>query len=335
MGSPAKPSPGPPPERFGQYAPAPANFGRTPGPDHWPATDPGRGRFMGPDPDPAAAGPAGPHALRPETAQWLDSSATSYLDARDIPVAEQMEGPSRPRRGRGSRLPAIAAVVAAALIGVVAFVVTHHSPGSAGNSADPIAATNSLGTSPASSQPTAGASASPNARQPAPDNQKTITASGIFPKAQVTVNGLTFTRVVSVLTTQCSLAARGAFAAALSSARCQRVVRATFVDAAKMYAVTAGVAALPGNAAAAKVDAAKRFGPDVWFTGLDGPAHSGASVIGKTVGVGYDIVYGRFIVYGLATYATGSNPTGQEREIQILSALSRSFAMLARQPLQS
>src|SRR5579863_5837161 len=333
MGSPTKPSPGPPPERFGQYAPAPANFGRTPGPDHWPAADTGRGPFMDPDPDPdpVGAGPADPHALRPETAAWLDSPATSYLDARDVPVAEHMEGPGFPRRRRGYRLPVIAVVVAAALIGVVAFVVTHHTQVSGGRSAGPVPATNSLGVSPGTSHPTVSASAS----QPAPDNRKTITASGIFPKAQVTVNGIRFTRVISVLNTKCSLAARGAFATALSSAKCQRVVRATFVDAPKQYAVTAGVAALPSNAAASKVDGAKLFGPDIWFTGLDGPAHSGASVIGKTVGVGYDVVYGRFIVYALATYATGRNPIGQQAELQVLGALSRSFSMLAQQPLQS
>jgi hypothetical protein len=242
-----------------------------------------------------------------------------------------MEGPVFPDRRRRYRLPAIAAVVAAALIGVAAFVVTHHSAGSAGHSADPIPATNSLGASPTSSRPTASASAS----QPAPDNQKTITAGVVFPKAQITVNGLRFTRVITALNTPCPLAARSAFATALSSAKCQRVVRATFVDSAKQYAVTAGVAALPSNAAAGKVDGVKRFGPDVWFTGLDGPAHSGASVIGKTVGVGYDVVYGRFIVYALATYASGRNPARQQAELQTLGALSRSFAMLTQQPLQS
>jgi hypothetical protein len=331
MGRSAKPSPGPPPERFGQYAPAPANFGRTPGPDYWPTTEPSRGPFIGPDPSAAGVGPAEPHALRPETAQWLD--ATGHLDELDVPAAEQLEGPGFPHRRRGYRLSAVAAVVAAVLVGVVAFVVTHHSPGRTGRSADPIAATNSLGASPASSHPTAATSAS--AKQPAPDNKKTITPSDIFAQAQVTINGVKFTRVVSALNTRCSLAARGAFATALSAAKCQRVARATFVDSAKQYAITAGVAALPSDAVASKVDGAKQFGPDVWFTGLDGPAHSGASVIGKTVGVGYDVVYGRFIVYTLATYATGRNPTGQVRELQILGALGHSFAMLAERPLQS
>jgi hypothetical protein len=337
MGNPTKPSPGPPPERFGQYAPAPASFGRTPGPDHWPAADPGSAPFLDPYPDPPGAGPAEPYGLRPETAAWLDSAATDYPDAQDVPGAERLEGPSLPRPGRGYRLPAIAAVVAAVLIGVAAFVLTHHSPDSAGSAADPIAAPNGLGANSGTSHSAAGtrAGANANAKRPAPDNKKTITATGLFPNAQVTVNGLKFTRVVSALNTHCSLAARGAFAAALSSARCQRVVRATFVDSAKQYAVTAGVAALPGNGAASKVDRAKLFGPDIWFTGLDGPASSGASVIGKTVGVGYDVVYGRFIVYALSTYATGHNPTGQQTEIQFLRALSRSFATLAEQPLQS
>jgi hypothetical protein len=331
MGNPRNPSPGPPPERFGQYAPAPANFGRTPGPDRWPAADPGRDPLLDPDP---AAGTARRHAVAPETAQWLDSPATDYLDARDVPLDEHLEGPGF-RHRRGYRLPLIAAVVAVALIGITAFVVTRHTQGSAGNATDPIPASNSLSVSSGRSGLGLSTSAGAGAKPPAPDNRMTVTASGIFPKAQVKVNGLSFTRVISVLNTRCSLAARSTFAAELSSAGCQRVARATFVDSARQYAVTAGVAALPSNRAARKVDGAKRFGPDVWFTGLDGPAHSGASIVSKTVGMGYEVVYGRFIVYALATYATGHDPTGHQAEIQLLGALSRSFATLVQQPLQS
>jgi hypothetical protein len=219
-------------------------------------------------------------------------------------------------------------VAALALAAATAMFVTHHSGGGTGHppasavAGSPRSATG--GTRPASNA-SAGNSASAS--------QAPITLAEIFPDATVTVASTHFTQVAATVTDDCSLTARGAFAAALTYDGCQRVVRATYVDSAKRYAVTAGVAALPTHVAAYMVDHARRFGPDVWFEGLDGPAGSGASAISQTVGVGYDLVAGRFIVYALATYSDRHNPTGQAAEIRTLTTMSQSFATMAQQQL--
>lgn len=162
-----------------------------------------------------------------------------------------------------------------------------------------------------------------------------MTAAQVFPHSQQVVDGMQFTRVAAETDEDCSVTANGAFAAALVSDGCTQVIRATFVDSSKRYAITAGVAVLPSGAAARSADDTKQFGPDIWFTGLDGPAGSGASIISKTVGLGYDVLYQRFIFYALATYSDGHNPTGQASQIQALTSLGRSFAMLAGQPVMA
>lgn len=225
--------------------------------------------------------------------------------------------PSWMRRALGRRkkawLAAAAAVVAAALITGIVVLITHHSGGPA--------ASGRLG---------ARGRTSPSLGRTAGERTP-ITVAGVFPQSE-TVEGVPFTRVASALDKDCSATANGAFATALTSAGCRRVVRATFVDSPKRYAVTVGVAALPSSAAAAAVNAAKQFGPDVWFTGLDGPSGSGASAVTKSVGVGYELVYRRFIVYALATYADGHSPAGNAAEIQALTSLDRSFVALVLQP---
>ena len=112
------------------------------------------------------------------------------------------------------------------------------------------------------------------------------------------------------------------------------MVRATFVDSAKQYAITArrGATAQLGRSEPGGARSGK-FGRDVWFVGLDGPASSGATAVSRSVGFGYDAVYGQYIVYALATYSNGRNPTGHAGEVRMLKALSRSFTALAGQPL--
>ena len=85
------------------------------------------------------------------------------------------------------------------------------------------------------------------------------------------------------------------------------------MDNAKRYAVTTGVAQLPSPAAASQAGRSIDFRRDVWFTGLDGPAHSGAAAVSKSVGLGYDVVYGRYIIYSLATYSSGRDPAAAQR----------------------
>jgi hypothetical protein len=162
-----------------------------------------------------------------------------------------------------------------------------------------------------------------------------VSTALVFPHARVAADGIKFGRVAAVLNERCLLAARAAFAAALKSAGCQRVARATFVDRARRYAVTAGVAELPSPAAARLADRSADFGPDIWFTGLDGPAKSGATRVSQSVGLGYGTVYRRYIVYALATYSDGRNPTGHAAAVKRLKKLARSFTRMAREPLSA
>jgi hypothetical protein len=215
-------------------------------------------------------------------------------------------------------------VVAVVLLSAVALFVTRHPGGKAGYTPSPAPA--GSGTAAARADGVRGA-------------RTTLTGPGlistamIFPHALVTADGIQFSRVIAVLNKQCARTARGAFAAGLISDGCQRVVRATFVDSSRRYAVTAGVAAFPGPAAASRANRRGKLDRDVWFTGLNGPAGSGATAVSTSVGFGYDVVYGQYIVYALATYSDGRNPTGHAGKVRMLTTLSRSFAALAGLPL--
>jgi hypothetical protein len=211
------------------------------------------------------------------------------------------------------------AVVAVALLAGIAIFVTRHSGRKAGHAPGPAAA---------GSRKTEG-----GATRSAPIGPRAISTALIFPHAHVVAEGIKFHRVIEVLNDQCVLTARGAFATTLKSAGCHRVARATFVDGGKRYAVTAGVAELPSRGAANLANRTTNFGPDVWFTGLDGPAKSGATAVSKSVGLGYDTVYGRYIVYALATNSNRRNPTGHAAAVETLRHLAKSFALMARQQL--
>ena len=237
-------------------------------------------------------------------------------------------GPRDPRGGtpgrRKNRLLIAVAVVAVVLVGGIAVIMARHSVGTAGQA---------VRSTPAASRSTGARPAGRGGRARATHHR--ITTAMIFPSAHVVADGIKFGRVAAVLDKECTLAARGAFASALKSAGCKRVARATFVDSAKQYAVTAGVAELPSRAAATWANRKTDFGKDVWFTGLDGPAHSGATEVSKSVGLGYEVVYGRYIVYSLATYSSGRNPTGHATAVKTLKDLAKSFAAMSRQPLNT
>jgi hypothetical protein len=213
-------------------------------------------------------------------------------------------------------------VVAVALLGGITIIMAHHAGGAAGHAVRP---------TPAASRRTEADAAGHGEHTPAA--RPRISAAMIFPHAHVVADGIKFGRVTAVLNEKCTRTARGAFGSALTSAGCKGVTRATFVDNAKRYAVTAGVAELPSSAAASQASRKTDFRRDVWFTGLDGPARSGAAAVGKSVGLGYEIVYGRYIVYSLATYSSGRNPTGHPAAVRTLKNLARSFAVMSRRPL--
>jgi hypothetical protein len=272
---------------------------------------------------PLSPGPAAPNRF------GLPAPGLEYLE----PSGEPGGGPENrldtaPARRKKWLLAAVA-VAAVALIGGIAVILTRHPGGTTGPGGT---ADHAVGSASTGSQGT-GAGAAGRGSGGGPSAQPRITTGMIFPRAHVEAEGIKFGRVTSVLNKKCTVTARGAFASALTSAGCKQVARATFVDNAKRYAVTAGVAELPSPAAASQANRKTDFGRDIWFTGLDGPAHSGATAVSKSVGLGYDIVYGRYIVYSLATYSSGRNPTGHAAAVKTLKDLARSFAVMSRQPL--
>jgi hypothetical protein len=138
-----------------------------------------------------------------------------------------------------------------------------------------------------------------------------------------------------VVNSKCALAARAAFARALKADGCERVVRATYVDTRKRYAVTAGVAALPTRAAAQSADHKENFRKGAWFTGLNGRRGTGAQNLDSAAGYAYDLVEGRYIIYAFATDANGAPLSGNKKQERLLNSLSRSFALMVRQPINT
>ncbi|GAT66428.1 hypothetical protein PS9374_02078 [Planomonospora sphaerica] len=140
---------------------------------------------------------------------------------------------------------------------------------------------------------------------------------------KVTLSGTTFTRVKTHLTQDCDKAAAGAFATALEDGDCRRVLRATYVDRKKKYAVTTGVAVLPTRESAVKVDQAKNLEKNLWFRGLRGASGSGAERMHIAGGYAAGLVWGRYIVFSYATFADGHTPTAKEKSLGKLSGAFR------------
>jgi hypothetical protein len=256
-------------------------------------------------------------------------AGTGYLDDPGEAGLGAFDVPPRGRPGTRLRLLTAATIAAVAVLAGVAIFIIRHPGGKPGHQPSPVpggshgAVTQAAGP-PAGSHPASG-----------PARQGAISTALIFPHAEVAADGIRFRRIVAVLDQPCAAAARSAFATALDAAGCQRVARATFTGSGGQYAVTVGVAQLSGYTGASSAARSGRFGPDVWFVGLDGPAKSGATAVSSSVGVGDQVVYGQYIVYALATYGDGRNPTGHMAEVKTLTALARSFAAIARRPLVS
>ena len=232
--------------------------------------------------------------------------------------------PAPPRRPSRRRLIAIGAGITALAVaaGAISLVYRH----SKAQHTTPRAA------------PSPASSATPQLRLASKiDNVKTdpkpITKAEFFPDRALSVDGRQFVRVAAVVNRTCARSARGSFARSLEAHKCQRVVRATYVDASKRFAVTAGVAALPTKTLAKRANRAKKLTHNVWFAGLDGPSGSGAQSVSKTGGYAYGVVVGRYIIFGYATYSNGHTPTGKGRQDHVVASLSRAFALLAERPI--
>nr|WP_062337759.1 hypothetical protein [Herbidospora sakaeratensis] len=150
-----------------------------------------------------------------------------------------------------------------------------------------------------------------------------LTLTEAFPDAKISVNGRTFKRVKVNITDDCASAAAGAFAQSLSENDCRRVLRATYVDGKKQYAVTTGIAVLPTKDAALAVDQTKNLGSNLWFRGLNGDPDSGADRVAISGGYAAGMVWGRYIVFSYATYADGHTPAEKEKDLGPVSGAFR------------
>lgn len=149
-----------------------------------------------------------------------------------------------------------------------------------------------------------------------------LTLEEAFPQKKVTLSGTTFTRVKTDMTEKCDEAAFGAFATALVENGCDRVVRATYVDTKKRYAITTGIAVLPTKEDAVAADQAKNLSENIWFRGLPGKKGTGGDRVHIAGGYASGLVWGRYIVFSYATNADGHTPTAKET---ILGKLSGDF----------
>ncbi|MEV7803720.1 hypothetical protein AB0O28_12300 [Microbispora sp. NPDC088329] len=152
---------------------------------------------------------------------------------------------------------------------------------------------------------------------------KTLKPGEAFPDEKVTLAGRTYRRVKVDATDDCEKAAMGAFAQALTDQQCRRVLRATYVDGKRQYAVTTGIAVLPGKTEALAVDQAKNLGTNVWFRGLDGNQASGADKVSISGGYAAGMVWGRYIVFSYATYADGHTPDANDNTLGPISGAFR------------
>ncbi|MFD2355917.1 hypothetical protein ACFSTC_51565 [Nonomuraea ferruginea] len=137
---------------------------------------------------------------------------------------------------------------------------------------------------------------------------KTLSLKEAFPDKKVDAAGAAFTRVKSTVADDCEDAASGPFAEALKEQQCSRVLRATYVDRKRRYAVTTGIAVLPSKDAALEVDQAKNLSRNLWFRGLADPEGSGGDRVHIAGGYAAGLVWGRYIVFSYATHADGHTP---------------------------
>ncbi|MFB9206875.1 hypothetical protein ACFFV7_37190 [Nonomuraea spiralis] len=154
------------------------------------------------------------------------------------------------------------------------------------------------------------------------DPQK-LSLTEAFPKKKVSAAGTTFTRVKTDMETSCEKAATGAFADALREQKCSRIVRATYVDSKRRYAVTTGIAVLPTKDAAVLADQAKNLSRNIWFRALPGAEGSGGERVSIAGGYAAGLVWGRYVVFSYATHADGHTPEAKEKTLAKVSGAFR------------
>ncbi|MEU4404330.1 hypothetical protein AB0F88_07395 [Streptosporangium sp. NPDC023963] len=272
-------------------------------------------------PPPATSAPAGePTAVLgsgPATTRGAFTPLSAFTPEPPPP-------PPAPARSRASTT-LIAAVVAVVVVGIgtgAFFAYQSFSAKQSANATDPIPSSGTL--DPTDDLDITG--------EPEPINTTmlnsektdpgTMTVAAAFGK-KVSVAGTTFTRVKTDVTEQCHKAASGKFAGTLRNQECRRVLRATYVDSKRRYAVTTGIAVLPTRESAVAADKAKNLGSNLWFRGLPSAAGTGGERVHIAGGYAAGMVWGRYIVFSYATFSDGHTPTAKEKGLGKVSGAFR------------
>jgi hypothetical protein len=264
----------------------------------------------GPYGQPSSGGPYGqppgyPPAGPPPTQQFGQPGAQPYGVLPPIPP------PPKRRTGLiiGIVVGALVLVLLLCGVGGVFLLRSGSKPG-------PVAQSSSRPTASASASESPGESASPSAspsqrvditsRQTDP---KPLTTAEVFPAPTIpAVDAAPYTIIKRDILTRCSGGAFGKVASLLTQGGCTQIVRATLLDSSKRYVATTGVANMPDEASAAKVQAVLRTSSNRatgFFSPLAAPGAGGYSDQQALVFISQ--VVGHYIVYYIAGKANGED----------------------------
>ncbi|WP_433142057.1 hypothetical protein ACQPZ8_45280 [Actinomadura nitritigenes] len=242
-------------------------------------------------------------------------------------------GPSapgtRPRGGGGGRQRLVlvgggAGLVLAALVAL--FVL-----GGTGSKGD--------GATRKAAEPSHGASAPPKASTPPKpkptdiNDEKTdpkdLSFTEAFPEATVQLGSRTFARDRWSINKDLGYAARGSMLKALQRESCRKVVRATFVNKIKTWAVTTGIAVMPNRAAALRVSRAGDPAKYEWFRGMSGQQ---AKDIDRAGGYAAVTVRGRYVLYAYV-----QDPSGKQIKPgdQLAKQIAQEFLGYDARPIEA
>ncbi|GAA2167758.1 hypothetical protein [Actinomadura napierensis] len=210
-------------------------------------------------------------------------------------------GPERPRPGAGrQRLVLIGGGAALVLAALVALFVV----GGAGSKGDGATRKDAGPTHVAAPPPKA---STPPKPKPADINDergdpKDLSFTEAYPDAAVDLGERTFDRDRWSVNKDLSYAARGSMLKALQQDKCRKVVRATFINRMKTWAVTTGIAVMPNRAAALRASRAGDPGKYEWFRGMSGKQ---AKDIDRAGGYAATTVRGRYVIYAYVQDPSG------------------------------
>ncbi|MFB4301543.1 hypothetical protein [Actinomadura sp. NTSP31] len=131
---------------------------------------------------------------------------------------------------------------------------------------------------------------------------KDLSFTEAYPDAAVDLGERTFDRDRWSVNKDLSYAARGSMLKALQQDKCRKVVRATFINRLKTWAVTTGIAVMPNRAAALRASRAGDPGKYEWFRGMSGKQ---AKDIDRAGGYAATTVRGRYVIYAYVQDPSG------------------------------